>query len=177
MVKLTVADKAFVNKGGGYVSRPVLTDADGKKLKAGKDYDKNVVYTLPDGTVLDKKAKVEAGQTVKVKVAGKGAYTGELEAEYRITELNFGKVKITIPAQAYTGEEIVLKEEDILVKEGRDILTPDVDYEIVEGSYVNNRKKGRASVAIKGKGNYGGTKTVKFRIVSRKMTWFWNKES
>jgi len=43
----------------------------------------------------------------------------------------------------------------------------------VEGSYEDNVKKGTARVTIAGKGSYGGTKTVKFRIMSKKMAWFW----
>lgn len=171
-VKLTVADKAYVNRAGGYMSKPVLTDVDGRKLSAGRDYDKNIVYTRADGTVLTKQDKIEAEETVRVKVAGMGAYTGSLKAEYRITQKDFRKAKIVIPAQAYTGKEVTLKEEDITVKVGKDVLAPGTDYEIVEGSYVNHVRRGRASVTIKGKGNYGGMKTVKFRIGSRKMAWF-----
>ncbi len=170
-VKLIVSDKAYANRAGGYVSKPVLTDADGRKLTAGKDY-VGPVYTRPDGTLLTKQDKVQAGETVKVKVTGIGAYTGELEAEYRITELNFARAKITIPAQTYTGREITLREEALVVKVGRETLNPGTDYEIVQDSYVNHIKKGTASVTVRGKGSYGGRKTVKFRIVQRKMEWF-----
>lgn len=48
------------------------------------------------------------------------------------------------------------------------------DFEIVEDSYQNNVKRGTATVTIKGKGNYGGEKTVKFKITSKKFVWFWN---
>ena len=48
------------------------------------------------------------------------------------------------------------------------------DYEIVESSYVNNLKKGSARVTIRGKGEYGGTRQVKFSILSQVMKW-WEK--
>lgn len=46
------------------------------------------------------------------------------------------------------------------------------DYEILEDSYVNNVRKGTASVKVRGLGDYGGTKTVKFKIQAKKMESF-----
>ena len=42
-------------------------------------------------------------------------------------------------------------------------------FEIVEGSYVSNINKGTAKVTLRGKGTYGGTKTVTFKIVARQL--------
>lgn len=65
----------YVKGAGKYISRPVLTDTDGKVLKAGTDYE--VSYTLSDGiTKLDKKSTVSAGNDVCVTVKGKGNYRG-----------------------------------------------------------------------------------------------------
>ncbi len=170
-VTLTVPDVAYVNKAGKYISRPVLTDADGKKLTAGKDYESAAVYTREDGTVLTNRDIVEEGADITVRVRGKGAYSGELETTYRITKSSFGKAKIVIPPQAYTGEAVELDETAVTVTVGGQRLTPGTDYRIVEGSYVNNVKKGTASVTIVGQGNYGGAKTVKFRIVPKRFAW------
>jgi len=172
-VTLTVADKGFVDKAGKYISVPILTDADGKKLVAGKDYERAVVYTLEDGTELTKKSKVNAGTKVKVRVTGKGAYTRELEGVYQITKNDFNKAKIIISPQTYTGKAVTLDKDSVTVKIGKETLAFGTDYEIVENSYANNVQKGTASVTIVGKGNYGGTKTVKFRITARKFSWFW----
>ena len=172
-VTLTVPDKAFVNKAGKYVSKPVLTDVDGNKLTAGKDYERAIVYTLEDGTELNSRSKVNVGTNIQVKVTGMGAYTGELEGAYRITASDFTKAKIRISPQIYSGHAIMLEQGDITVKVGRETLTYGTDYEIVEESYSNNIKKGTASVTIAGKGNYGGRKTAKFRITSRRLMWFW----
>ena len=46
------------------------------------------------------------------------------------------------------------------------------DFEIVEGSYRNNLKKGTASVTLRGLGEYGGTKTIKFKIGVRGFFWW-----
>ena len=49
-------------------------------------------------------------------------------------------------------------------KSGKTVLDSS-DFEIV--SYANNVNKGTATVTIKGVGNYGGTKTVTFKITQR----------
>lgn len=172
-ITLIVADKGYVNKAGQYISRPTLTDSDGKKLVAGKDYEKEIVYTLEDGTLLTKKDKVNAGINVKVIITGKGAYYGKLETTYRITEADFSKAKISISPQIYNGEDVLLSEKDITVKIGKTILLYGTDYEIVTDSYKNNKNKGTASVIIAGKGNYGGMKTSKFKIKAKGLSWFW----
>ena len=62
--------------------------------------------------------------------------------------------------------------EDIVVKFGKngEPLIHGVDYVIVEDSYKNNVKKGKASVTIKGiSDRCGGTKTVKFDIKAKKI--------
>lgn len=173
-VTVSAADVAYVKGAGKYVSKPVLTDIDGKVLKAGTDYD--VTYTLADGiTKLNKKSTVPVGSYVCVTVKGKGKYEGSLMTTYRITQANFTKVSVKIAPQTYTGSEIYLNGEIsgvITVKAGKTELTYGKDYEILEDSYVNNIRKGTASVKIRGINNYGGTKTVKFKIQAKKMESF-----
>ncbi len=173
-VTIRVPDMAFNEKAGKFMSKPVLTDSNGKKLKAGMDYEKDIVYTKLNGTVLTKADTPQVGDVIKVTVKGKDYYTGSIETTYKIAQASFTKAKITIKAQSYTGSAITLDADDITVKVGSTKLTQGVDYEIVEDSYTNNVKKGTASVTIKGIGNYGGEKTVKFRIASKNFIWFWN---
>lgn len=66
-----------------------------------------------------------------------------------------------------------MDKDSVTVKIGKETLIFGTDYEIVENSYANNIKKGTATVTIVGKGNYGGTKTVKFKIKAQKLSWFW----
>ena len=175
-VKLFVADMPYVNKAGKYISKPVLTDSNGKNLSAGTDYEKNIVYTLSDGTVLDKKSIVPLGETVNVTVTGKGCYEGTIKASYKIASSSFASAKITIKPQMYTGREItfdkfskddIIRDNIITAKIGSSTLNYGDDFDIIEGSYKNNLKKGTASVMIKGKGEYAGTRTVKFKIIAR----------
>ena len=196
-VTMTVNDKAVNTKKGGYISKPVLTDADGKALKQGKDYTAPV-YTMKgdngETIILSKNDKVtEAGSVITVTVKGLGAYMGTEEAfsaSYRITVKNFGSIKAASISKAYTGSKVTLTEDDfysenasgekiskITIGSGKNkvYLQYGVDFEIVPGSYKNNVKKGTASVTLRGisettdggSGLYGGTKTIKFKIGTR----------
>lgn len=75
-----------------------------------------------------------------------------------ISSLTFGK----IANKAYTGKAITPA---VTVKDDGKKLTEGTDYTI---SYKNNTKIGTASATITGKGDYSGTKTVKFKIVPKK---------
>lgn len=170
-ITMSVADVAFVKGAGKYVSKPVLTDTNGKTLKAGTDY--ITLYMAADGiTKLGKKSTVQAGSYVCVSVQGKGNYEGTLTTTYRITQTAFSKAVIKVSPQIYTGRKIYLREEDIIVKIGGEKLVYGEDYEVLEDSFTNNIQKGTASVKIRGIHNYGGIRTVKFKIQAKKMESF-----
>ena len=182
-VTMELSDVVYTDKPGRYMASPVLTDADGKKLAAGKDYDKSIVYALAgsagkaeasDTAVLDKKSKPELGSVIKVTVKAKegSGYTGTISGTYRITKTSFTKAKITVKAKSYTGKAIKLTQDDITVTLNGAALKLGDDYEIVESSYKNNRNKGTATVTIRGCGSYGGSKSVKFKITNRLMSAF-----
>lgn len=172
-VAIHAADVMFVGKPGKYMAVPVLTDRNGKKLTAGTDYEKTYVYSKADGTILTKTDIPQVGDIIQITVTGKGCYTGTAECTYRIAKASFAKAKISAKAQVYTGEEITLTADSLTVKIGNVKLVEGQDYEIVTQSYKNNVQKGTASVTIRGIGNYGGEKTVSFKIVSRQFIWFW----
>lgn len=174
-VAVTAADLEENNKAGKYMRVPVLTDKNGKKLKAGTDYEKQYVYQDVNGVVLDKEDRPTAGSTLTVIVTGKGNYTGEAAARYRIIKKgnNIAKAKVKLNATYYyTGQKITLSKDDLTVTMGRTVTLTGDDYQIV--GYTNNLKKGTAKVTIKGVGDYGGTKQVSFRIQSQSMRW-WEK--
>lgn len=188
-VNITVNDKTYQKKANVYASGVTLTDTDGKKLVAGVDYDKAIVYKYYDntivmngesvvtrnlGTIIDKKDIIPERTTIKVVVYAKdgGNYTGVKEGEYKITRSSIAAASVKVPAQEYNGAPITINENEMTVKVGKDILTSS-DFEIVPGSYVNNVNKGTASFTIKGIGNYGGTKKVTFSIKSKVFKWWW----
>ena len=182
---LSAADKTFQNKKNKYATSVTITDINGKKLKAGTDYDKTFTYvyknntTLTDeitireaGTAIDKTDIIPAGTVLEVTVSGKKNYTGAIKGEYRITKASISGASVSIPKQTYTGRAITLSKDQITVKVKGKKLEPD-QYEFVPGNYKNNVRKGTASVTIKGVNNYGGTKTVKFKIGAKGFLWWW----
>ncbi len=169
---VTVADKVVSTKVGGYVSTPVLRDANGSKLAAGKDYDKNIIYKC-DGMVLNKKAdRLLAGAEVTIEIIGKGNYAGtKTMASYRILAAgkDLSKAKVTVKSKFYyNGDNVILSPEDLIVKIGKITLPADA-YQILPETYFNNDRKGTAQVTIQGVGSYGGTKTIRFKINARKV--------
>ena len=133
-------------------------------------------YILPEGTV------------VQVTIGGKGAYTDTEETAVTTTfryvgkpeSITGGAFKVTIAPQQWTGSPVELSEDDITVthkvsKTETRTLKLGEDFEIVEGSYLNNTKRGTAKVTLRGLDNgtirYGGTRQVSFKIVQRRMNY------
>ncbi len=180
---VSITAKDLVYKKGKYQSTPVLTDTDGKKLKAGTDYEKTYEYT---GNIIDGDA--QTGAEITVTVTGKGNYTGEVSTTYRILEAgrDISKATFKIANQEYTGSEIHitdmsqftetngLKNAYITVNKQKEYLVLGEDFEVVPGSYVKNINKGTAKVTFRGINGYGGTKTVSFKIGQRSIQDYWN---
>ena len=166
---VTITAKDLVYKKGKYKSTPVLTDADGKKLKAGTDYLKTYEYT---GNIIGGDAQPDTEITVTVK--GTGNYTGTVSTTYRIlnTGKDISKATFKIAQQEYTGSEVTLTEADITATINKTTpLQLGIDYVI--DSYTNNLKKGTAKVTFRGINGYGGTKTVSFKIGQRSISDYW----
>ena len=181
-VDMLVDDKAYTPKATG-LPTVTLTDTDGKKLAAGKDYDKLVSYTYTEdvtlengvfrnaGDTVDKKDIIPVGTVIRVTVVGNGTtYTGEASTTYRIVPQSLAKATVKVANQQYTGKPIVPNKDDITVTVNKVKVDPE-NFEIV--SCTNNVNKGSATLTIRGVGeNYGGVKTVKFKIDAKTMFWF-----
>ncbi|MDO4193970.1 MAG: hypothetical protein Q4D24_11750 [Erysipelotrichaceae bacterium] len=179
---VNITAKDLVYKKGKYQSTPVLTDTDGKKLKVGTDYEKTYEYT---GEIIDGDAQPDTEITVTV--TGKGNYTGETSATYRILEAgkDISKATFKIANQEYTCDEIEItdmsqftetngsKNAYITVNKQKEYLVLGEHFEVVPGSYVKNINKGTAKVTFKGINGYGGTKTVSFKIGQRNIQEYW----
>lgn len=188
---LTAQDRTYQNKNNIYATKVTITDRNGKALKAGTDYHKRFTYTYKNETVVisasnygtvvraagdfvDQDDIIPAGTVLVVRADAKdgGNYTGMVTGEYRITQAAISSASVTIPVQTYTGREVTPDKGQITVEMKGNLVDPS-QYEIVAGSYQNNIKKGKASVTIRGVGNYGGTKTVKFSIRAKGFLWWW----
>lgn len=77
-----------------------------------------------------------------------------------ISELEFGEIK----SYTYTGKS---KKPSVTIKDGAYKLKKGTDYSV---SYKNNKEIGTATVTVKGKGEYGGKKTLTFKINPKKPT-------
>ncbi|MCR4651383.1 MAG: hypothetical protein K5662_06470 [Lachnospiraceae bacterium] len=192
---ITVSDVMYKNRAGNFISKPVITDTDGKVLKAGTDYDlkKARYYLAEDAAVIRKKGESPTelhagdevfktdtilinesnaavkgnGVSIRICVAGCKNYIGHQECEYRLISKNIASAKLAKSiTKEYKGEAVTLTVDEIILMDGKTQISTD-DYEIVPGSYRNNNKKGTASVTVRGINGYGGTKKITFKIVSR----------
>lgn len=180
--EVSITAKDLVYKKGKYKSTPVLTDSDGKKLKAGTDYDKVYEYTYSNGDPIE--GDVPAGSEVTVTVhAKRNNYAGHTSYTYKIlkaennlssaaVQFKDGDKTVKSITKEYTGEAVTLNKEDLAVtmkvKENGKTVTVTVEsenYEIV--GYTNNVNKGTAKVTIRGIGAFGGEKTVSFKIAQK----------
>lgn len=194
-VYIVVNDKVENPKKNGWKQSFKVYDADGKVISA-KDYDaqtvKYEVTTFSDegadhlksnSVLTDPNTVVPAGCeiTVTVTMAG-GNYKGEVSQTYRILKKGYdiSKANIAIKPQKYTGEEIEITENTQLKtrtlkvdKTGPVNLSLELEngkpanIKVVEGSYQKNVNKGTAKVTFEGVGEFGGTKTVTFKIGQR----------
>lgn len=181
-VSIRAEDIFYKNRKNNYVSKLILTDKDsGKRLAKKTDYLADFTYEIWDKSTGSYKLFTENRVDepaerirMRVTVSGAGNYTGTIQTEYEIYPRSITSVKIgRISAQEYTGEEITPTPEiTIRIKEGgryKDVPLGEENYEI---KYENNVNKGKATVYIYGKGQYGGVKKAHFKIVSQKLRWW-----
>lgn len=194
-ITVVAKDKIASTKANGFRQTFKVYDADGKTL-GNRDYDsKSITYTLvrttkndgivsEENRILDKNSVVPADSVVQITVRGKGIYAGgEATGIYRILKKDhdIGKATIQIKNQAYTGNPITIAEQGqfvtgkVFIKIGgekRELLLGE-DMEVVPGSYIKNVNRGTAKVTFRGIHDYGGTKTVSFKIGTRSIGDFW----
>lgn len=145
--KSMIRVKASVAYTGKAVRDNFTVKDQGKRLTAKQDF--TVSYT-------NNKKPGKASITFK----GKGNYTGTVKTSYTIKQKSIGSVTcIRQKTRIYNGKKqsagLVLKNGTVRLKKGRDYTL----------SYKNNQEIGRASVIIRGIGNYKGKRTIHFSIV------------
>lgn len=194
---MTVKDVVYKKRKNAYKSSAVLTDCNGVKLAAGRDYEKNLLYTYAedtewsdsDGNVISRCAGdfvaaddiPEAGTVIRVTAQGKGFYAGEgaaeISADYRIVAADIAKARIAVQTKEYrNGRPVTLTENDlkITISGSTEPLQYGVDYTIDESTYAKNVNKGKATVTVRGLGNYGGEKKITYTITTKKLSWWKN---
>lgn len=214
-ITMTARDIVYKNKENAYKSTVTLKDCNGSKLAAGKDYDKNLLYTYAADTSWQDAGGSEirrragdpvaaedvppANTLLRVTARGTGAYAGvksdgeggstgqdgtmtggetdapQISVTYRIVAADIAKARVTARAQVYrNGQEITLTPEDLKITVNGEELQYGTDYVIDERTYTNHTNKGKASVIIRGIGNYGGEKKTTYTIGSKTLVWWKN---
>lgn len=133
---------------GKAVKPSVKAVLNGRTMKKGVDY-----------TLSYRNHKKRGTATITVK--GIGNFTGSTQVHFSIVRNSVKKAKVSgvKSAYRYTGKavrpKVKVKISGVTLKKNRDYLV----------SYKKNKKKGKATLTIKGKGNYAGTRKVTFKIV------------
>ncbi|MBR5337676.1 MAG: leucine-rich repeat protein [Lachnospiraceae bacterium] len=132
---------------GSVITQNLTVKINGKKLTEGKDY----TVSYRDNTDVG---------TATVIITGKGGYKDTKKVTFKIEKRKITNASVTgVIDKAFTGKAITQKPvvvvNNITLKKGRDYTL----------SYQNNVKAGTATVTVKGKGNYSGTRTLHFRIL------------
>ena len=171
-ITVEVPDMKYSSSKAEYKPNPVVYD-NGKKLTKNKDY--TVAYasnTKTDiGDITDEWQSHEA--KVIITLSGSDYVVGEAgeakEFEFRITGKMISEAKVKIKPekkQFFSQYGTELEKDDLIVTYKNDPVGDD-EYDIV--SYSKNDKKGKATLVLAGKGQYGGTKKVTFTINARGM--------
>ena len=134
----------------GVECKPTVTITDRitrRRLTSGKDY--SVSYSK----------NINAG-TAKVTITGKGNYKGSTSKTFKIVPRNISTVSFSgLPkSTSYTGKYI---KPTVKAYYNGKTLKNSTDYTV---SYKNNLNAGTATVTVKGKGNYTGSKNLTFKI-------------
>lgn len=162
---LIAGDKAYSKKINSWKASVIIKDVNGRQLKAGTDYDKQLIYTYEG---MEEGEVPAAGTMVYVTANGINNYAGSsITGSYYIYSKHINSLIVSIDPQVYTGKEVTLSESDIHVylnqtarKNGEEL--DETCYRIA--GYSNNIKAGTAKVTLQGMGEYGGQRTCGFRI-------------
>lgn len=136
----------------------------------GEDIEPAVFVT--DGAVLtlDKDYTVSYENcrdvgTATITITGIGSFSGTRTVSFEIVPRNISAASFSyVTNQTYTGSKITPA---VQVSYNGVSLTAGSDYNIV---YVNNLKPGKASITVKGRGNFTGLKTINYNIEAPKIS-------
>ncbi len=190
---ITNKDVVYQKKAGNFKKAFVLTDTNKKKLEAGVDYEKKMVYTYETDAQIQqftdaKKKKttslvrrkgeavqnadiVPVGTLIRVTIAGKGYYKDTVKEEiYKISKADISKAEITVKKLTYEGSWQTRPTKDLItIKLGKTVLE-NGDYRIVDYSWPSKLNE-KGWIDLQGVGNYGGTKRVTYQFKSRSMNY------
>ncbi len=111
--------------------------------------------------------------TIKVTLEGKTNYVGTREVLINIKETLISSAKVKVNGTYYydNGAAVypTIDKLEVTLGSGKNQVTLQQDTDFTIAGYGNNEKTGNATITIRGNGKYGGTKTVKFKILPKWM--------
>ena len=142
-----IKDKAYTGKA---VKQEPVVKVGGRTLKEGTDYRISYENNIKIGTA-------------KMKITGKGNYTGSLTKTFKIDILSIAKAEITgVEDLTYSGSAVI--QEKITVKLDGEELKAGKDYRV---AYAKNTAIGTAKIVITGIGSYKDTVSKEFDVLPR----------
>lgn len=143
----------------------VAYDGTAKKPKITVTYN-NVELVEGEDYVVTYSNNVSVGTaSVTLSEGSNGNYSGTKTATFKITQRDISSAQAAkINDVAYTGKANMPA---VVLNDLGKTLVKDTDYTV---SYKNNINAGTATVTIKGKGNYSGTRTAAFKVVPQNMS-------
>lgn len=144
---------------------PATCSAQGKRVYKCTECDEQKTETIAKKAHTLKKVSTKA-PTISTKgyTTYKCTVCGQtVKSDYKDKLIDISKLKETYVKASYTYTGNPIKPGTILMN-GKTRLKNGTDYTV---TYSANTKVGTAKVIMKGKGKYGGTKTVTFKILAR----------
>jgi len=149
---------------GKYKAKVTVYD-NGAKL-ASNEYSVSAVEDLEVNT------ETRCG-TAKVTLEGKKNYSGTKEVLINIKETLISSAKVKVNGTYYydNGKAVCpsIDKLEVTLGSGKNKVTLEKGTDFIIDKYGNNEKTGNATITIRGTGKYGGTKTVKFKILPKWM--------
>ena len=131
------------------------------------DTDYTITYTEDDRTNYGE---------YNITITGKGNYAGTIPSTFTVLQKNIEDITITysqVSDTTYTGQAIN-PQITVTDTERRVALTTDIEItygtENTDVSWENSEVVAKASVTIKGVGNYTGTKVIYFKVLPKQLT-------
>lgn len=177
-ITVEVPDVKYYDFKSSYTPNPVVRD-NGTALVKGQDY--TVTYEANTKEDIGNITQKTDGHVARAIITVKGSdYIGTEDSavrtvEFRIVGRMISDARATVKNPQYFSQRGTWpKEEDLEVKYKGEIVSPS-EYEII--SRDTNTNRGRRTLVIRGKGQYGGTKRIVYLVQAKGIYDNWTQEA
>ena len=178
-ITVEVPDMKYYSFRSKYMPAPVVRD-NGRTLVKGQDY--TVTYESNTKADIGDITLKPDGHTAKAIVTVNGSDyvpgadgTDHIVVEFRVAARMIKDAKVTVKNPQYFSQSGTWpKEEELEVRYKGELVDPS-EYEII--SRDSNTGRGRRTLVIQGKGQYGGTKKVTYLVQAKGIYDNWTQEA